>query len=136
MLKIVIIGLFGIMGFALVLLVVILVVGLTGGYNNETTPILTPTPCVLTILSYEMTTDAEFMNRPRCEGLARNDGNTQIYSAWIDIDYYDSNGYLIGSGGDIVSDLEPDQTWIFGHTYVFSGYEDVVSCDIEVLCCY
>ena len=124
------------MGFALVLLIVILVVGLTGGYDNETTPILTPTPCVLTILSYEMTADAEFMNRPRCEGLARNDGSTQIHSAWIDIDYYDSKGSLIGSGGDIVSGLKPGQTWIFSHTYVFSGYEDVVSCGIEVLCCY
>jgi hypothetical protein len=135
-LKIVIIGLFGIMGFALVLLVVILVVGLTGGYNNETTPILTPTPCVLTILSYEMTIDEEFMNRPRCEGLARNDGSAQVSSAWVDIDYYDSNGSLVGSGGDIVNDLKPGQTWIFGHTYVFSGYGDVVSCDIEVLCGY
>jgi hypothetical protein len=134
--KSVIIGIFGIMGFALVLLIAILVVGLTGGYSNQTTPTLTPPPCVLTIVSYGMTTDAEFMDRPRCEGLARNNGSTQVHSAWIDIDYYDSNGYLVGSGGDSVSDLEPGQTWIFGHTYVFSGYEDVVSCDIEVFCCY
>jgi len=48
-------------------------------------------------------------------------------------------GIMLVSGfacGDIISDLEPGQTWIFGHTYVFSGYEAVVSCDIEVLCGY
>jgi hypothetical protein len=109
---------------------------ITGWFETETvsppalTPTTTPLSCVLTIQSYQMTTDRGL---PSCQGLARNDGSEFINQASVRIRLYDSNGYLITTIYDHLSSLDVGQTWAFGVTYPY--HPDVASCDVEVGSC-
>lgn len=46
-------------------------------------------------------------------GTAKNVGTTRISHSSVKVKFYDPDGNLVGSGLDMVSDLDPGETWKF-----------------------
>lgn len=87
----------------------------------------TPESPNLTILSHNMVIDE--WGWATVEGTARNDGNTRIDYAEIDVRFYNSAGQLIDSSFTNILDVDPGQVWAFE---VMCFGEDAVSYDIGV----
>ena len=46
-------------------------------------------------------------------GTAKNVGTERISHSSVKVKFYDADGNLVGSGTDMVSDLDPGETWKF-----------------------
>jgi len=99
-------------GTFLVVAMVLLACGETTKYENETTG--TVTKGNLTILSHNMTVELGYTYyTAKVTGQAKNTGDKMLSYASVNVKFYDSDGALLATSSDGISDLDAGEVWNF-----------------------
>jgi len=83
----------------------------------------------LEILSHELTWEGEYFRTAYVRGIAKNVGDARLSWAEVDVRFYDSQGNLLETSLDVISDLDPGMTWAFE---VIGFDENIADYDIGV----